>query len=311
MLAFFVSLLELLLFSVASASEACPTHAVVTRETTNFLKRTAPWKVTDYNANIFRGWTLRDVRHILSTLHKKTTDNKPVNPKPKAPHVEFTAFDPREIMAECIHGVMSEGHCAASWAVPTVHALGDRFCRNGKKQAALLSPQLLLACDNTDYGCRGGYVMRALQFLEATGTATEECIPYESSDGNPGPCPQKCKNGSPIEYFQCQENSVRDISYDIDAIKVELTTRGPVALSMEVFEDFLYYRRGVYKHVHGNELLGRQGLRAVGFGNENGQEYWICANSWGEAWGDAGWVKVAFREVEIEEDVWTCDPLIV
>jgi len=34
-------------------------------------------------------------------------------------------------------------------------------------------------------------------------------------------------------------------------------------------------------------------ITAVGYGHEDGQEYYIVRNSWGASWGDDGYIKIA------------------
>ena len=60
---------------------------------------------------------------------------------------------------------------------------------------------------------------------------------------------------------------------------------------MDVYEDFYVYSSGVYQYVSGS-YLGGHAIRFVGYGVQNGVDYWLIANSWGTSWGEAGFVKI-------------------
>ena len=44
---------------------------------------------------------------------------------------------------------------------------------------------------------------------------------------------------------------------------------------------------GVYRHTSGS-ALGGHAVKILGYGVENGEKYWLVANSWNSDWGDAG-----------------------
>jgi len=71
----------------------------------------------------------------------------------------------------------------------------------------------------------------------------------------------------------------------------ELMENGPAEAAFTVYEDFMNYKSGVYKHVNG-QMLGGHAVKIMGWGEENGTPYWLVANSWNSDWGDNGTFKI-------------------
>lgn len=70
-----------------------------------------------------------------------------------------------------------------------------------------------------------------------------------------------------------------------------LMETGPLAASFTVYADFPTYTSGVYKHTSGQEL-GGHAVVLLGWGTEDGKDYWLLKNSWTDKWGDKGFFKV-------------------
>jgi len=73
--------------------------------------------------------------------------------------------------------------------------------------------------------------------------------------------------------------------------------QGPVSVAIEADKSvFQSYRRGVIT----SRLCGKKldhGVLAVGYGTEDGEDYFLVKNSWGASWGEEGYVKIGQSDV--------------
>jgi len=140
--------------------------------------------------------------------------------------------------------------------------------------------------------------------MQKDGLVTDECLPYQSGKGhNPVACRhfKECADGSEMKKYHAKKGSLAILTKP-SAIQENLMKYGPVEAAMLVFEDFLHYKGGVYKHVSGMPL-GGHAIKIVGWGNEEGTNYWIVANSWNTTWGENGFFRIAFGQCGIDSGV--------
>ena len=72
--------------------------------------------------------------------------------------------------------------------------------------------------------------------------------------------------------------------------------RQPIKVSIRACDNsFRLYTGGIYNDAAcGTEH--NHAVAVVGWGEENGVEYWILRNSWGTDWGEAGYGKLQIIE---------------
>eukprot|EP00800_Vazella_pourtalesii_P005709 TRINITY_DN1678_c0_g1_i1.p1 TRINITY_DN1678_c0_g1~~TRINITY_DN1678_c0_g1_i1.p1 ORF type:complete len:213 (-),score=46.01 TRINITY_DN1678_c0_g1_i1:99-737(-) len=193
--------------------------------------------------------------------------------------------------------------------------MSDRICIQTGKNIHLSAVDLLSCCSKCGYGCNGGYPIQAWKFWKKIGIVTGG--QYNTSQGcKPYPIP-KCSHHVQGRYQECGSivstpecttecESHYDSYYWDDKftgtefyylprnetiIKAELYMRGPVEAAFKVYTDFLTYKEGVYQYTTG-AYKGGHAIKIIGWGTEEGVDYWLAANSWNSDWGDKGYFKI-------------------
>jgi cathepsin B len=282
---------------------AC-SESLLKLETHEKIKQTAEWESYAWDENPFKDYTHEQLHGLMGTkLHwnennimllKDDDDHTITSSLPKE-------FDSRKQWPDCILPVRDQQHCGSCWAFSGTEVLQDRFCiaTNGKVKT-VFSPQYMLSCDKVDQGCNGGQLNSAWQYFEDTGVVSDECFPYVSGDGTKMP---RCPDDSKCTIYKAKKGSSKGLTCPTQ-IKQDLMTNGPVQTGFIVYEDFMHYKSGIYEHNHG-ERMGGHAVVIIGWGEENGKEYWIAQNSWGPTWGENGFFRIKVGECLFEENAYS------
>eukprot|EP00729_Bicosta_minor_P008948 gene8948-21182_t len=223
-------------------------------------------------------------------------------------------------------------YCGSCWAHGAASALADRvkIARGGSASAGHdinLAVQHILNCGNVG-SCHGGSVDGPYQWINqisqstGTGISFETSNPYMacSSESTEGLCPHGNWDCSAINIARtCStfppEGTCSGLSHYPNvtvsqygsisgqaAMQKEIMARGPISCGIDAMP-ILKYTGGIVSdpgsgvdHVISVVGWGKTFSTAPG----GGESYWIVRNSWGEFWGEMGYVRVAFGALMVE-----------
>ncbi|KAF2074007.1 hypothetical protein CYY_004683 [Polysphondylium violaceum] len=206
-------------------------------------------------------------------------------------------------------------YCGACWSFATTSALSDRIKMVQEFPEVNLAPQVLLNCLSGS-SCDGGDPTSAYEYIFAKGIPDETCAPYEAIDLECTP-ENICKNCA-FDLDNPEAKCVAQPTYNTyfveehglvngsDAMMAEIYARGPIACGMEVTSAFEAYTGGIFSDSTGATGQINHEISVIGWGSENGVDYWTVRNSWGTYFGELGFFRIqrGLNLLSIESD---CD----
>lgn len=158
--------------------------------------------------------------------------------------------------------------------------------------------------------CQGDTIYNAGRYLYRWGAVEDSCIPLSSISDTltktgrlpvcstlEGPSVDLCmdntiaQRGWPIRSFYTLDATGPSL---VENIQLDIMKWGPLTVAFNVFSDFLngYDGKSIYVPKEGQQSLGGHAVKIVGWGENDGIPYWICANSWGTKWGEDGYFRI-------------------
>jgi len=187
-----------------------------------------------------------------------------------------------------VNAIKDQGQCGSCWAFGAIQAIESREAQKSGKLYRF-SEQNLVDCATTCNGCGGGLASLAYEYIIDTQKGRvmfEDDYPYVAAEQSCSFDTSKAFDLGMSTYGKVAQNSEEDLASKCASIGV-----------MEVSIDasgygFHLYTGGIYDDSSCSSTALNHAVGCVGYGSENGVKYWIIRNSWGEDWGEAGYIRM-------------------
>jgi cathepsin L len=184
-----------------------------------------------------------------------------------------------------VTAVKNQQQCGSCWSFSTTGSVeGCHFL--GTQKLVSLSEKNLMDCSwsQGNLGCNGGLMTAAMDYIiKNSGVDTEAKYPYSPVSSHTCKYNAANKGSTLAKYSNVQEGSEDSLQNSVNS--------GPTSVAIDAsHSSFQMYSSGVYYEPDCSSDQLDHGVLAVGWGTSGSDDYWIVKNSWGEDWGNAGYI---------------------
>jgi len=202
--------------------------------------------------------------------------------------------------------VKDQGMCGSCWAYSATQGIESAVFMATGKLPPPLSPQQIISCDrNLAAGCSGGDLPTALNYVKnAGGIDSAADYPSTSADsGKNGTCKWDKKELAKVSGFKYALPPCRNgtcANQDENVLAAALAKFGPLSVCVNAGDGhWEFYEQGMIWPPAAHPCSGAAKeidhcVQLVGYDRSTDKPYWKVRNSWGEVWGDEGYMRLQF-----------------
>jgi len=226
----------------------------------------------------FADWTEKEFLDYISSSELKHVAGEPFD----ASIYEANADSIDWVEKGAVTAVKNQGQCGSCWAFSTTGSLeGQNQIKN--KNLVSFSEQQLVDCSKSEgnLGCNGGLMDYGFEYVEKNGICKEADYPYTGKDGT---CKTTCTPAL------AKISGYVDVKSE-DELETAVSNVGPVSVAVDANIKWQLYTSGIMSKELCNPKKLDHGVLAVGY--DNSEKSWKVKNSWGESWGEKGYIRLA------------------
>ena len=212
--------------------------------------------------------------------------------------------------------VKDQGSCGSCWAFSTTGAL-EGVMRFNNYSVERLSEQELVDCSTENYGCGGGLMHLAFDYIISNkGISSNLKYPYTARDGdcrcldfsekncNSESCDCDnescdCNSNENLVNEQVIGSNITDYWFTIPRSISDIMASlkySPISIALDASKfEFRFYGSGVIDIPSNESNTINHAVLLTGYDFDEEGPYWIIQNSWGKDWGDNGYAKIRIR----------------
>mmetsp|Transcript_4807 Transcript_4807/g.8290 ORF Transcript_4807/g.8290 Transcript_4807/m.8290 type:complete len:387 (+) Transcript_4807:100-1260(+) len=188
--------------------------------------------------------------------------------------------------------IKNQGACGSCWAVAAVGAL-ETHAEIGNVASYDLSYEQIVDCTPNPHecggtgGCQGATAELAFEYASKQSVAPAANYEGYQTKGSKSSCHDVAKIGAVAVggYTRLPENKLQPL---LQAV----SNKGPVVVSVDA-SGWSMYAQGVYDSCKPDATVNHAVLLVgYGKGEKAASKYWLIRNSWGDSWGENGYIKL-------------------